>query len=136
MNIIVYGIPVGKGSMRALPTNGGRTIVTNDSPKTRIWQDAIAFAAGSKPGINAHLDCPCELLLTFGFIPPKRRTRVYPAVRPDADKLARTVLDALTGIAYADDSQVVGLTVEKNYDELPGVEILVRWFVDGKWVDA
>ena len=35
--------------------------------------------------------------------------------KPDIDKLVRLVLDALTGIAYVDDSQVVLLYAEKSY---------------------
>jgi Holliday junction resolvase RusA-like endonuclease len=35
--------------------------------------------------------------------------------KPDLDKLARCVLDALTGVVYADDSQVVGINASKCY---------------------
>ena len=52
---------------------------------------------------------------------PKR-----PGVKPDIDKLARALCDALTGIAFADDSRIVTLTAEKRYvDDLlpPGVEV-------------
>jgi Holliday junction resolvase RusA-like endonuclease len=59
---------------------------------------------------------------------PKRRTP--PAVkRPDVDKLARAVLDALTSAgALADDSQVVDLHPIKRLaelDETPGCRITV-----------
>jgi Holliday junction resolvase RusA-like endonuclease len=39
----------------------------------------------------------------------------YPVVRPDADKLLRAVLDALTGRVWADDAQVVVATARKRY---------------------
>ena len=35
--------------------------------------------------------------------------------KPDIDKLCRAVLDSLTGIIYADDSQVVSLVATKAY---------------------
>jgi Holliday junction resolvase RusA-like endonuclease len=41
----------------------------------------------------------------------------YPNVMPDLDKLARAILDALTGIVWRDDAQVVRLDVEKIYHE-------------------
>ena len=37
--------------------------------------------------------------------------------KPDADNIAKAVLDALNGLAYKDDNQIVKLDVEKMYDE-------------------
>jgi len=55
----------------------------------------------------------------FGTGKNKRKLRPtapwYQATRPDADKLARAVLDALTGVAYRDDGQVAVLRVSKVY---------------------
>lgn len=50
----------------------------------------------------------------------KERQRIideyeYPMKKPDADNIAKVVLDALNGIAYEDDKQVVYLSVEKRY---------------------
>lgn len=46
----------------------------------------------------------------------KNTAPVYPCSKPDVDKLARTVLDALTGIIWRDDAQVVSLEIRKFYD--------------------
>jgi Holliday junction resolvase RusA-like endonuclease len=43
----------------------------------------------------------------------------------DADNLAKSILDALNGIAYYDDSQVCELLVRKYYSDNPRVEILI-----------
>ena len=45
--------------------------------------------------------------------------------RPDVDNLAKPVEDALTGIAYRDDSQIARLCVSKVYKEPEGVEIVI-----------
>jgi Holliday junction resolvase RusA-like endonuclease len=47
--------------------------------------------------------------------------------RPDVDKLARALLDPLTGIVWVDDSQVSFLTVNKVYawEKRPGVTVVV-----------
>jgi len=42
---------------------------------------------------------------------------VRPTKKPDCDNIAKTILDALNGIAYKDDSQVVQLTVYKCYGD-------------------
>jgi crossover junction endodeoxyribonuclease RusA len=58
---------------------------------------------------------------------PKRRTP--PAIRrPDVDKLSRAVGDALSGVCWRDDSQVVDLHATKRLaerDEIPGVLIQI-----------
>lgn len=45
--------------------------------------------------------------------------------RPDIDKLTRSLLDALTGIVYVDDSQVCMLAVNKVYawESSPGANV-------------
>ena len=45
-----------------------------------------------------------------------------PIKKPDSDNLAKICLDALNGIAYPDDSQIVALTVNKYYSKEPRVE--------------
>ena len=44
---------------------------------------------------------------------PKRLSAEPDTVRPDVDNIAKGVMDALNGIAYEDDSQVVSLCVLK-----------------------
>jgi crossover junction endodeoxyribonuclease RusA len=54
-----------------------------------------------------------------GQLRPKAPQR--PSVKPDVDKLARCTLDALTGVAFDDDSRIVELVLFKTY-ALPGEE--------------
>lgn len=46
--------------------------------------------------------------------------------RPDADNLLKLVGDALNGLAYHDDSQIVSATVEKWYSDTPRVEVEIQ----------
>lgn len=41
--------------------------------------------------------------------------QIRPTVKPDCDNVSKIILDALNGVAFKDDSQVVGLWVEKWY---------------------
>jgi Holliday junction resolvase RusA-like endonuclease len=52
--------------------------------------------------------------------------------KPDCDNLAKSILDALNGIAYDDDSQICSLTVHKFYGDTPRVEVHMGEFNDGK----
>lgn len=46
--------------------------------------------------------------------------------KPDVDNLAKSVLDALNGIAYVDDKNCVVLIVMKQYGAIPGIEIVIE----------
>jgi Holliday junction resolvase RusA-like endonuclease len=70
--------------------------------------------------------------LVFLFPRPKslpRRVRHH-TTRPDADNCAKAVKDALRGVVYRDDSQIVELFVSKGYDMAPGAIITVTRIVD------
>jgi Holliday junction resolvase RusA-like endonuclease len=47
---------------------------------------------------------------------------ITPTVKPDADNLAKSVCDALNGVAWVDDKQVIKLHVFKAYG-VPRVEV-------------
>ena len=47
--------------------------------------------------------------------------------RPDVDKLLRAVLDAITGIVFMDDSQVVKAEASKVFGPGPEAIICVDW---------
>jgi len=44
----------------------------------------------------------------------------------DADNIAKAILDALNGVAYADDKQVAELVVKKRYSDVPRVELSLQ----------
>lgn len=52
---------------------------------------------------------------------PKATTAAPFVIKPDADNIAKLVLDALNGLAYADDKQVVRLTTIKH-ERVRGIE--------------
>ena len=44
-------------------------------------------------------------------------------MKPDTDNIAKSVLDALNGLAYGDDKQIVELKVRKYYGVEPYVNV-------------
>jgi Holliday junction resolvase RusA-like endonuclease len=46
--------------------------------------------------------------------------------KPDLDNMAKSVLDALNGLAYIDDSQIYSLTLFKTYSEQPRTELFIE----------
>lgn len=49
-----------------------------------------------------------------------------PTTRPDVDNYAKSILDALNGITWKDDSQIVSLTINKRYGEVEGAIIEIE----------
>jgi len=114
LSFVVMGQPAVKGSTISFP-HRGRIVTKTDSKNGRAWARSVALIVKAigvpiiPKGIGVIVD------VVYEFQPPRRPSRPVPCVRPDVDKLARALLDALTGVAYEDDGQVVKLTVQKIY---------------------
>lgn len=91
-------------------------------------------------------DTPLEVQLLFKLVRPKSHfgakgvlpsAPAHPLTYPDIDKLARAVLDALTGVLYDDDGRIALLTVEKQWSDpgRQGVVITLRPLVEQGMLD-
>lgn len=113
LTIVVPGRPAPKGSWR----NVGRGRMIPDNPRARPWQDLVRMKA-REAWNGPVLSCPVSVRMRFAFTGAKGRE--FPTTRRssgDLDKLERAVLDALTGVVYADDSQVVHIESWKVFAE-------------------
>ena len=125
-SFFVPGIPQPQGSIRSF-MHKGRLVTISDNPKVKGWRNEIGKIARLHIHDMPNPDEPIHLMVVFRLPKPKTAKRPHPTVRPDLDKLVRAVGDALTGIAWGDDSQVTCITALKTYDyEVePGVRITV-----------
>ena len=121
--------PVPKGSMKAF-VRGKHAILTSDNPRLKGWEAVVRHQA--QQHIAALETGPVSVTLAFAckrtLALPKRSERPH-QTKPDLDKLARAVLDALTGVAFQDDAQVTRLACTKRYalqGEQPGVLVTLR----------
>ena len=124
----VYGHPETKGSTRAfLPKGAKHPIITNDNKKAKPWQQQISGAAFALAADILPRSIPVSVTLHFFFARPlSHGKKLKPhTVKPDADKCARLVNDALTGILFEDDSQITDLRITKSYGVPERVEIEV-----------
>jgi Holliday junction resolvase RusA-like endonuclease len=126
------------------PGGGIIITVTDENAKAKPFIRAAARAARAAYGEPAEADFPFELDVTFHVHRPlghwgtgrnahllKDSAPARPTTMPDEDKLLRAAQDALGGIVWDNDSQVVravAFKVYAGYDE-HGVEQLGARFV-------
>ena len=122
--------PPTKGSTRSFVMNG-RAITTNDNPKNKSWAKVVGFKAKEFKASDSPWSGPLQLTLIFRMRILKKmpKGRTLPIVKPDLDKVTRSVLDALTGILYVDDAQIIALAASKEYAEQPGVYVELTRFL-------
>ena len=123
------GKPAPQGSKRHV----GRGIMVESSRDVGAWRERVAIAAHNTMRGVGGVVVTGPVAVTLGFIlpRPKNTPKVTPAAvkRPDLDKLVRAVLDAVTGVVIADDSQVVALHATKiiaAVEDSPGVHTRIE----------
>ena len=126
--------PAPQGSKKHI--GGGRMIEV--SKRVKPWRKAVGKEAMKET--ETPIEGACHVGLIFRFKRPKSHYRSngllkqsapdYLIVKKnDLDKLIRSTLDALTGIAFKDDCQVTNLSATKRYcndDEVVGADILIN----------
>jgi Holliday junction resolvase RusA-like endonuclease len=126
------------GNPSPAPRPRTKTIYTEDGPRTQ-WYDP-----GSKDKnkikkyvksivsedydpcrgeVYAYIECYKPFLAGFSklqaYLAEKKILR--PAKKPDVDNYAKTVLDAVNGVLFYDDGQIVKLVIEKYYSIFPRI---------------
>lgn len=94
-----------------------RVAITSDNPSLVQWRQLVALTA--QPHVTEVIAGGVHVGLDFFLPKPKsapRRLRRH-LTKPDLDKLERAILDALTGVFYRDDSEVVHVEKWKRYAE-------------------
>lgn len=139
MRFFVAGVPVPKGSAKAFVVKGRAVVTQDNGEKQKPWASSISWLAQQSMNGNPLMLGP--VIITLVFIMPrpkahygtgrnsasiKENAPYWHTAKPDLDKLIRCVKDALTGVVYKDDSQVVQLDrCTKSYGPTPGVTIMV-----------
>lgn len=126
--ITVEGKPQGKARPR-VTRHGAYT------PKKTKDYEAKIRAAWRAQTQDYYGERQISVMIFAYFEPPKSAPKakkarmlaggIRPTVKPDGDNIAKAICDALNGVAYKDDAQIVMLAVRKSYAPKAFVKVIV-----------
>lgn len=132
IKFFVPGDPRGKGR----PRFGRNGVVYTDQETAAYERSVVAWYRKSCGNARIPDGTVCNVNIVAIYRIPKSASKsdrrameagaILPRRKPDADNVAKIILDALNGVAYKDDSAVVALNVEKSYGLEPGVMVFIR----------
>ncbi len=136
ITFFVPGQPQGKGRAKAGRGAGGHVRMYTPG-KTVAYEGLVALAASqamSRKSLDAFLG-PVFLCMDIGLKVPASWSKVkreialagglLPTTKPDIDNTEKIVADALNGVVWGDDTQVVLVAKRKRYAATPGVRVWV-----------
>ena len=133
VTFVVHGLPAPQGSK----TYMGKGRMKESSPNVMPWRQDTKYAALEAKPADWDASGPMSLSVVFRFqrpaahylkngLRPTAPCYVTSARNGDLDKLLRSTCDAMTGILFDDDRQVVSINAIKRYcntKEQPGAII-------------
>lgn len=142
IRFFVQGIPAPGGSKRfvGMSKRTGRAILIDaGGAKNKNWKRTVAHIGKDAWGNRPLLTQALSLQVIFTMPRPKCHYRTgknahllredapqRPTTKPDTTKLLRSTEDALTGILWADDAQIVEQHASKRYGDTAGAVIILE----------
>lgn len=133
MKFTIPGEPTGKARPRVVRNGGFSRTYT---PEKTVSYENLVKVEFQRQGGRMLKDGPVKMWVTAWYGIPRSASKrkqaamaagyIRPTKKPDCDNVAKIIADALNGLAWKDDSQVVMLHVEKHFGEVPGVEVEIR----------
>lgn len=129
--IALAGVPRGKGRARATIRGGHAAAYTPGS--TRKYEDQLRHVAREAMKGAEPTTLPVYVKIVADIQMPKLSKKreqmaldgeLRPTTRPDLDNYVK-LFDALNGIVFRDDNQIVDLYASKRYSRTPGLTITV-----------
>ncbi|CAM4092662.1 RusA family crossover junction endodeoxyribonuclease [Bordetella tumbae] len=133
IEFVIPGVPQGKGRPRAAMR--GKHIRLYTPEKTATYESTVSLAGYKAMAGRAPIEGPVMAMLTIKLPIPaswsKRKQAAalagteLPTKKPDADNVIKAIFDAMNGVVWVDDTQVVDMVVRKRYALVPGVVVRI-----------
>lgn len=125
MKFTIPGEPTGKARPRV--TKWG----THNTEKTILYENLVKMCYQEQ--CKRYTEKALKVTIAVYYSIPKSTAKknielmlngqIHPCKKPDIDNVAKIILDALNGIAYKDDTQVISLVVGKFYSNQANVKV-------------
>jgi Holliday junction resolvase RusA-like endonuclease len=125
ISFTIPGLPIAQPRPKISTRGGfGRAYVEKDHP-IHAYRSAIQLAASQAMQGQQPFEGPVRLAITLLFPRPKshtkkERSRLAHTQRPDLTNIAKGNEDALNGVIWLDDSQIVVLVMQKSWEPCGG----------------
>lgn len=144
MNVtfVIPGAPKGKERHRVVRNKSTGKMVAYTPSKTATYENLVrqCYRAAQSGNLFGPTGKPLRIEIDAYFSIPKGKTNTMrslmrenvlrPAKKPDWDNIGKIICDALNGVAYLDDSQIVDAVCRKYYGTFPRVEVRISDAVD------
>ena len=127
VEFIILGNAIAQGRPRF--ARRGKFVVTYDPEKSKEWKNEVIRQAVAQGAVMLSGALKAEVV--FRLKRPKSIPKkvINHTKKPDLDNLAKAIFDALGGICYEGDQQIVNMVLTKEYvgtDEAPNVQINIK----------
>lgn len=133
ISFTIPGEPQGKARPRIVRSKHTGKSISYTPDKTVAYEELVRAKYIKEAPFVEFEDKPLKVSIKACFSIPKSKSKkvknlmlrgeISPTKKPDCDNIAKIVCDALNGIAYKDDSQIVSLEVIKEYSDIPRTEV-------------
>lgn len=133
VRFFVPGKPQGKGRPRAAAR--GKFVRMYTPEKTASYESTIALAASQAMAGRPPIEGPVVASIFIALPVPaswskKKQAQaladqLLPITKPDSDNVVKAVFDAINGVVWGDDTQVVDHVARKRYRARPGVSVTI-----------
>lgn len=131
----IPGPPKGKARPKVTRAKNGASITYTPDATVAYEELVRSRYITASNGVKFLGDTPLKMIIEAVFPIPKSKSNrirsemlvgwIVPTKKPDCDNIIKIICDALNGIAYGDDAQIVDVSIRKIYGSEPRVEVRI-----------
>lgn len=144
-HFVIEGKPQGKARARTFYNPKLGRVQSMTPENTVLYENLVkqSFTQQTAEDVRWFNKEPLVICITAYYPIPASTTKkdrqliaigkLLPTKKPDADNVAKVICDALNGVAYGDDTQIIKLVVLKAYTEgQPRVQVYIEEIEEGQ----
>ena len=129
----IPGPPQGKARPKVVRIKTGASVTYTPDKTVRYEELTRSRYQAAAHGFKFSDDAQIAVQITARYPIPKSKSKktkfamaagqIKPAKKPDCDNIVKIICDALNGIAYRDDAQIVQVQMAKEYADEPRTDV-------------